>query len=286
MELRNIEIFFLNNLLKICIGGVLIILLFDSLVFPEDKLSIYIDACILTAATTAYLIRTKFPTAAILIMTTIVLAAMLYQSIVVPLNTTTSLSIILVVGFIYSVMLKGAIMRVMHAVAAGVIVAMFTIQFLNPSLRFSAKINDVITVAITYSILYFILTYATAFIKSAYDKIYVDLSSLNAHLEETIKERTGKIQIQNEALLKYSYANAHHLRGPVARLLGLANLSKIKTDLSSMEIISRMEEQAKEIDEVVKQINKDLELDDRLSVIPAKQLVKGELKAHTTARLQ
>lgn len=208
-------------------------------------------------------------------MTSIVLAAMLYQSVVVPINTTTSLSIILVVGFIYSVMLSGTTMWIMHGIAVSVIASMFAIQFFNPELRFSNKMNDVVTVGITYAILYLILTYAAAFMKSAYDKIYVDLTSLNTHLEETIKERTGKIQVQNEALVKYSYANAHHLRGPVARLLGLANISRIQTGLSSMEVISRMEEQALEIDEVVKQINKDLEMDGHLDVIPAKQFAKA-----------
>ena len=275
MELRNIEVFFLNNLLKICIGGVGLIFFFDVTLYPEDVLTLYIDVSILIAAITAFLIRRIFPKAAIIMMTSIVLAAMLYQSVVVPVNTTTSLSIILVVGFIYSVMLTGRTMWFMHGVAITVIASMFTIQFFNPSLRFSNKMNDVVTVGITYAILYFILTYATAFMKSSYDRMYVDLTSLNAHLEESIKERTWKIQVQNEALVKYSYANAHHLRGPVARLLGLANLSRIQTNLSSMEIITRMEEQALEIDEVVKQINKDLEMDGHLDVIPAKQFAKA-----------
>jgi hypothetical protein len=276
MELRNIEVFFLNSLLKICIGGVGMILFFDAILYPEDLLSISIDVAIFSASVTAYLVRMRFPTFAVFIMTTMVLAAMIYQSIEVPLNTTTSLSIILVVGFIYSVMLKGKVMWAMHAVAFGVIIAMFTIQFMTPELRFSTKLNDVVTVAITYGVLYFILTFATAFIKSAYDKIYVDITSLNAHLEETIRERTGKIQIQNEALVKYSYANAHHLRGPVARLLGLANVSRIETELSCTEIITRMEDQAKEIDEVVKQINKDLEVDDHLDIIPVKQFASSQ----------
>jgi hypothetical protein len=275
MELRNIEVFFLNNLLKVCIGGVGLIFFFDVTLYPEDVLTLYIDVSILSASITAYIIRKSFPKAAIIIMTSIVLAAMLYQSVVVPINTTTSLSIILVVGFIYSVMLSGTTMWIMHGIAVSVIASMFAIQFFNPELRFSNKMNDVVTVGITYAILYFILTYAAAFMKSAYDKIYVDLTSLNTHLEETIKERTWKIQVQNEALVKYSYANAHHLRGPVARLLGLANISRIQTGLSSMEVISRMEEQALEIDEVVKQINKDLEMDGHLDVIPAKQFAKA-----------
>lgn len=271
MELRNIEIFFLNTLLKICIASVGCILLADVILFPEDRLSIYIDIVIFLASIAAYLVRGKFPTLSVFIMTTMVLAAMVYQCIMVPVNTTTSLSIILIVAFIYSVMLKGKTMIAMHVVAFLTVHFIFAVQFLKPELRFSSKLNDVVTVAITYSVLYFILAFATAFIKSSYDKIYKDLVSLNAHLEETIKERTGKIQIQNEALVKYSYANAHHLRGPVARLLGLATLSRIQTGLTCSEIVARMEVQAKEIDEVVKQINNDLELDNHLDVIPAKQ---------------
>ena len=69
----------------------------------------------------------------------------------------------------------------------------------------------------------------------------------------------AKIQSQNEILLKYSYANAHHLRGPVARLLGLANVYRLESSIEPDFIITKMVEQAREIDEVVKQINVDLE---------------------------
>lgn len=78
-------------------------------------------------------------------------------------------------------------------------------------------------------------------------------------MEKRVDERTDKVKKQNELLVKYSYTNAHHLRGPVARLLGLASIYKIDSSLDVEFIIDKMEEQAHEIDMVVKQINLDLE---------------------------
>jgi signal transduction histidine kinase len=158
---------------------------------------------------------------------------------------------------------------------------------MNPAMRFSGELNDLITVAITYSILYFILTYATAKLKAGYDKLYRSLEAshkelhqkadeiaaqneelmqtqdslneVNSQLERIIGDRTAKIQAQNEILLKYSYTNAHHLRGPVARLLGLANIYRLDNQMDVNFIISKMEEQANEIDSVVKKINTELE---------------------------
>jgi signal transduction histidine kinase len=172
-------------------------------------------------------------------------------------------------------------------VAFLVIHSIFLIQYFNPGHRFSEKINDLVTVAITYSILYFILTFATGILKRAYDKIYQslrashmelhqkasemasqnevlvqtqeNLNALNSRLEVIISERTAKIQAQNETLLKYSYTNAHDLRGPVARLLGLASVYRLEGNKNGEFIIEKMEEQANEIDAVVKKINTDLE---------------------------
>jgi hypothetical protein len=63
--------------------------------------------------------------------------------------------------------------------------------------------------------------------------------------------------------LKYNYSNAHHLRGPVARLLGLASLYEIDTGLEPAFIIEKMVNEAKDIDTVVRQINELLESEDR-----------------------
>src|SRR5688500_3935814 len=116
MAVKNIEKFFLNTLLRICIGGISLIFIADFLLYPEDVRSLIIDASILTACIVAYVVRSSYPNGSVFIITSAVLAAMGYQCVVVPLNTTTSLSIILIVGFIFSVMLKGRMMWIMHIV--------------------------------------------------------------------------------------------------------------------------------------------------------------------------
>ncbi len=216
----------------------------------------------------------------VLILTSVALVAMCYQRLTIP-NTSTTLSVVLIVGFIFSVMLKGRTLWVMHG-----------ITFLILNTIFILKHKDAVTAAITYSTLYFIIIYATAVLKSSYDRIHQhlrntnlelhdksnevlaqneelhqvkdSLNALNADLEEIVNERTQKIQIQNEILVKYNYSNAHHLRGPVARLLGLASLYEIDSGLEADFIIKKMVNEARDIDSVVQQINDLLESDDKL----------------------
>lgn len=287
MEIKNIERFFLNTLLRISIGGVLLILISDFFFYAEDKQSIVIDIIVLAAATAAYLLPRKNPVVATLTLTSIVIASMVYQCLLVPMTTTNSLSIILLVGFIHAVMLKGVLLWVIQVTTVIIVNAIFFVQFTHPGMAYTNERNEMITITITYSIVFIILIYATAILKASYDRInqtlresvtelnakateivsqneeltqiQEKLNVLNINLEGEVNERTAKIKVQNEILLKYSYTNAHHLRGPVARLLGLANVYRLETTTDPEIIIAMMEEQAKEIDDVIRKINEDLE---------------------------
>ena len=267
--------------------GVFSILVSDILLYPEDIISVTIDAIILSGLIVSYLLRKKYPTAAVLVFTSIILTAMIYQCMVVPVNTTTSLSIILVIGFIFSVMLKGNLLWAAHGFTFLTLLGIFFIQFIRPELRFSPHINDLTTVAITYSILYFILTYASWVLKLRYDEINKDLkdanndlhqkaveieaqndalieaqnklNELNKNLEKKVSERTLQIRAQNEMLIKYSYTNAHHLRAPVARLLGLASVYKLDPAMDCNFLIHKMIDEATEIDAVVRNLTVELE---------------------------
>ena len=284
---ENIEEFFLNTLLRIAMAGVLLILMADTFLYPEDRVSIAIDMVILAACVASYFMRRRYPTGAVLIFTSIILIAMIYQCLVVPANTTTSLSIILIVGFIFSVMLKGRLLFAMHCLTVIILHSIFIFQFYHRELAFSTKVNDVVTVAITYSILYFILTYASWVLKLRYDEINKNLkrannelrqnaheietrneellqtqnnlNELNMVLEKKVNERTAQIRAQNEMLIKYSYTNAHHLRGPVARLLGLASIYKVDPTADCIFLITKMIDEANEIDAMVQKITVDLE---------------------------
>lgn len=275
METINIEKFFLNTILKISIGGLFFIIVSNILFYPEDILSISLSSAILSACIMAYLIRKKYPIQSVLIVASVALLAMSYQRLTVP-NTSTTLSVVLIIGFIVSAMLKGRVMWIMHGIA-----------FIILNTVFVFHLSDAVTAAITYSTLYFIICYSTWILKSNYDraqqnllstniqlnekakeiatqneellKVQEILSALNADLENIVNERTVKIQTQNEILTRYSYTNAHHLRGPVARLLGLAMIYKLEPRPNADYFMDKMVEQANEIDSVIKQINIDLE---------------------------
>ncbi len=84
------------------------------------------------------------------------------------------------------------------------------------------------------------------------------LNDLNQHLERMVEERTMKIRSQNEILTKYAYTNAHHVRGPLARLLGLIQLSRMDTNLDYKWLFEHIETEAIQIDQVIKRISTEL----------------------------
>lgn len=275
MVAKTIEKFFLNTMLIISTVGVFSIFIFAVLITPDDTLSISISFAIFCACIIAYLIRLRYPTGAVLTVTSVVLVSMSYHRLILPGNTT-ALAAVIIVGFVFSVMLRGKIMWIMHGIAFIVINTVFLVN-----------IPQAITAAITYSTLYFILAYAAGVLKASYDRLHQhlrnknielqekrneialqnkellqiqdNLSELNKNLEKVVNERTQKIQTQNEILIKYSYTNAHHLRAPVARLLGLASIYKLDRTTSPDFFIEKMVDSANEIDAVVKQINVELE---------------------------
>lgn len=65
------------------------------------------------------------------------------------------------------------------------------------------------------------------------------ISELNKNLERLVEEKTAELRTTNEALVKYnnellqfSFTVSHHLRGPVARLMGLNKLAQGESELN------------------------------------------------------
>lgn len=280
----NIEKFFLINLLRITLVGTSLILVTD-IIYGEDPLSITIDAVIVSACIVAFVVRRWNDNASILIVTTITLAAMNYQWMK-GANIVTSMAVILILGFIFSILLRGRLMWIMHGLAGiSVLVAIYSQKYLVSNIP--PTISELITASITYFVLYFIISYCTAILKLRYDEInkmlrkaneeliskadeiaaqheellvsHEHVNELNKNLEKIVMERTAKVHAQNEMLLKYTFTNAHQLRGPVARLLGLISIHKLDTNPDYNFFFRTIEDQANEIDNVVKQINAELE---------------------------
>jgi len=91
-------------------------------------------------------------------------------------------------------------------------------------------------------------------------KLNADINKINANLETMVQDRTEEIKQQNQKLIEYAFFTAHEVRGPLARILGLVELAKLKElHHDREEILHRLENAANELDEVIRTINRKLE---------------------------
>jgi signal transduction histidine kinase len=84
-------------------------------------------------------------------------------------------------------------------------------------------------------------------------------------LQQQVKEVNLNLDDANEELIKhnnelrqFSYTISHNLRGPIARLLGLAELAKtsaIQLDDESLAIVDHIQRSAKDLDGIIKDLN-------------------------------
>jgi hypothetical protein len=82
----------------------------------------------------------------------------------------------------------------------------------------------------------------------------------NQTLETKVKERTVELEMQNRLMAEYAFINAHLLRAPLARVMGLVTLLRILTQPHEiLQVITYMEQATQELDEVVHNINQVLE---------------------------
>jgi len=92
------------------------------------------------------------------------------------------------------------------------------------------------------------------------------LSNLNASLENRIEVRTSQLKNQNHKLAEFAFMNAHQLRAPIARTVGLINLiQKIELPEDDQVLINYLENCGKELDQITKDISRSLE-DDSLFI--------------------
>jgi hypothetical protein len=286
---KPIESFFLESLLKLSLIGVLIVMSVD---FYFNEVSIMrtaiINFSILFAIISAFIFykRNRFVTA-VLFIGFVTMGAMFYQSIVADNITTSSMAVVMVIGFGFSVLLKGKLPMVLHSITLLGMIIIFAWLASHPSRYSKPDATDIIIAGVTYVILYTLIGYSSLILKRRYDEAFKTLISqnfelveksneietqneelvqsqenlhnLNTHLESLVNARTAEVQKRNEQLVRYAYSNAHHVRGPVARVLGLIHLSKMETNLNYPLLFEKIEEQTREIDGVIREISMELE---------------------------
>lgn len=286
---KSIEVFFLESLLKISLISIIIVMLVDYFFNRFDVTrSVIVNSAVLFAIVTTFILHRKgFFVTAVLWIGFIIMSAMFYQSISSDAITTSSMAVVMVVGFGFSVLLRGRLPVVLHSITLMGMTIVFAWLSLHPGSYGEPNASDIIVAGITYGVLYTIIAYSSKLLKQRYDEVYQmlaaknleliekaheietqneelqqsqeNLNQLNNHLEQIVYERTNEVKNQNERLIRYAYTNAHHLRGPVARLLGLVQLAKMETNLDYEFLCNKIEEQTHEIDQVVRNINRELE---------------------------
>jgi signal transduction histidine kinase len=81
-----------------------------------------------------------------------------------------------------------------------------------------------------------------------------EIESINNNLEKLIHERTQQIEDTNKALSEYAFINAHMLRAPLSRIIGLSDLMERDAVNGSKKKILEIKELAGSMDQVVRKI--------------------------------
>jgi tetratricopeptide (TPR) repeat protein len=79
-------------------------------------------------------------------------------------------------------------------------------------------------------------------------------AELNLNLEKLVLQRTEKIELQNQKLIEYGFLNSHEIRGPVARIQGLLNLSAIDKNMDREELLAMLKKATDEVDQKINEI--------------------------------
>jgi signal transduction histidine kinase len=90
-------------------------------------------------------------------------------------------------------------------------------------------------------------------------KNYRELAELNGNLEHIIGQKTEKIKEKNKQLADIAYENAHTIRGPLARILGLIHLMNIEPENSEL-YLCMIRDEANAMDGILLKVTKKIEM--------------------------
>lgn len=261
---QNIDFFFFDLFLKLILGGAIIITLID---FASNH-SLFTDLIFLGIIIfSILLLRFASLKISVIFFASLLYSLMLYRSFSMDgFFSGNRIIVFIIIGFIYSLLLKGSLRWIMHGITMAGLSILLLFQLILPGYFNGVGGSAVLGEALPYLIIYSTISFPTAILKDRYDKQKEELffrqeklNKLNTELENLVNERTLKIVQKNEQLTKYSYANAHRVRGPLARILGLLNISMLKTENDYHFYFTKIKFEAEEIDKILKEINADLD---------------------------
>jgi signal transduction histidine kinase len=87
-----------------------------------------------------------------------------------------------------------------------------------------------------------------------------EIEVINNNLEQIIIDRTEKIKDQETRITKFAFINAHKVRSPLARIMGLLNLIELEKDKAGTleECLPKLQSSAEELNDMLREVNETL----------------------------
>lgn len=88
-----------------------------------------------------------------------------------------------------------------------------------------------------------------------------ELKQINENLNALVEHRTQTIINQNKRIIHHAFINAHKVRSPLARILGLVNLIGHEAELNKngQELLQHLNQSAAELDDILKEVRVNLD---------------------------
>jgi tetratricopeptide (TPR) repeat protein len=123
-------------------------------------------------------------------------------------------------------------------------------------IRKQQALNIIYAVALVIIIIIALVLYRNVKLKHRHS---LEIEEINSSLEDMVTERTKTITEQNTLLREYAYFNAHQVRGPLARILGLISVLDLEYSKDAFGPYMDMLHQAgNDLDEAIKEVNSKL----------------------------
>lgn len=84
-----------------------------------------------------------------------------------------------------------------------------------------------------------------------------EIEGINNNLEQIIVDRTEKIKDQESRINRFAFINAHRVRSPLARIIGLLNLIELEKNKNGTceEYLPKLKSNAEELNEMLREVS-------------------------------
>lgn len=139
------------------------------------------------------------------------------------------------------------------------------LSFIYGENNFFFQVSKIVLVSFLYSSLFLakvtshqnMLELAT--LNRKLDRTNSELTYLNQHLEEIVKQRTEKLILQNARIKELAYTNSHEIRACVARIIGLINVTNEGVNIEEKSTYySLIKETSLQLEKVTQRISNEL----------------------------